>query len=185
LATPEELNAVKEALGEVTRMLEKMRSCLSVLSEDQVLWVPPGEDVWPIQRAVAHCVNCEHRAITELARALEGKPTPETVAADTGIFAWFGPTPYALARMVAELRAQIAALSDTLDPSHLGVKAVRYPKHPPRALRNYVEVMRRHTERHLAGIQRKMEVMPAGKAWDAEVREMYPQFARGASEDRG
>jgi hypothetical protein len=177
----ESIDDVKAKLGEVARMLDEMRAHLSVLGEDQVLWVPPGEDVWPIQRAVTHCVNCEHRAVTELERALEGEPTPETVRADTAIFAWFGPTPYALGRLVAELKARVDKLGETLGAGDLKVEAVRYPKHPSRKLAEYVEVMRRHTTGHLAGIRKKMEVMPPTRECDDEVRSAYPQFGRGAS----
>jgi len=181
----EELRDVRAKLDEVAGMLEEMRSHLSRLSEEQVLWVPPGEEVWPIPRAVTHCVNCEHRAATELQRALEGQPTPETVAADTAIFAWFGPTPYALARMVDELKGQIARLSETLAPSHLPVEAVRYPNHPPRQLAAYVEVIRHHTASHLAGIRKKVALMPTTKECDPGVREAYPDFGRGASAQGG
>ncbi len=178
----QEIGEVKARLAEVAEMLEEMRSHLSLLSEDQVLWVPPGEEVWPIQRAVTHCVNCEHRAVTELRRAMTGEPTPEALPADTGIFAWLGPTPYALARMVRELREQVERLSEVLEPPHLQLEAVRYPQHPPRRLRAYVEVMHRHTTAHLAGIRKKMEVMPPVRQCDAEVRAAYPGFGRGASQ---
>ena len=87
MAEAQKIRDVKATLEEVAAMLEEMRSHLGTLSEDQARWVPPGEDVWPIQRAVTHCVNCEHRAVTELQRALKGQPTPETIAADTAIFA--------------------------------------------------------------------------------------------------
>ncbi len=184
--TPEtELGDVKATLGEVAAMLDEMAAGLRGLSEDQVHWVPPGEDVWPILRAVTHCVNCEHRAAVELGRALAGHATPETVKADTAIFAWHGPTPYALARLVKELRERVAALSAALGPEHLAVEAVRYPTHPPRALPAYVERMRMHTARHLAGIRKKLAVMPPGQAWDEEVRAVYPDYARGAGERGG
>ena len=145
------------------------------------MWVPPGEEVWPIQRAVTHCINCEHHAVTELGRAIQGEPTPETIGADTAIFAWLGPTPYALARMVRELKEQVDELSETIEPSHLQVEAVRYATHPPRKLLDYVEVMQRHTASHLAGIRKKMDVMPPTKEHDDEVRDAYPGFGRGAS----
>lgn len=177
-----EIGEVKGRLDEVAVMLEEMQSHLRLLSEEQVLWLPTGEKVWPIQRSVTHCVNCEHRAVTELQRALQGQPTPETIPADTGIFAWFGPTPYALARMVRELKDQIEKLSETLDTSHLQIKPVRYPNHPPRKLINYVEVMHHHTERHLEAIRKKMAVVPPTKELDPEVREAYPDFGRGAQE---
>jgi hypothetical protein len=181
MAEAQEIRDVKATLEEVAAMLEEMRSHLSTLNEDQARWVPPGEDVWPIQRAATHCVNCEHRAVTELQRALKGQPTPETIAADTAIFAWLGPTPYALARLVDELKAQIESLSATLDSSHLDIEAVRYPKHPPRTLAEYVSVMRDHTARHLEGIRKKMAVMPPTEGCGPEVREAYPRFGRGAA----
>lgn len=173
---------VKATLGQVAAMLEEMRSRLSILGEDQALWVPPGEDVWPVQRSAAHCVNCEHRAVSELERALNGQPTPQTIPADTAILAWFGPTPYALARLVDELKCQIEKLSDSLDESHLDVKAVRYPNHPPRMLIDYVKVMHQHTGNHLAAIRRKMTSMPPSAECDPQVRQAYPDFGRGAAE---
>ncbi|HIJ66116.1 MAG TPA: DinB family protein [Candidatus Hydrogenedentes bacterium] len=179
-----EITGVKTTLEQVAAMLEEMRRHLTTLSEDQALWLPPGGDVWPIQRSVTHCVNCEHRAVTELGRAMKGQATPETIPADTGIFAWFGPTPYALARLVGDLKRQVEALSNALDSSHLDVEAVRYPNHPPRKLVDYVEVMRHHTEAHLAAIKKKLAAVPPAKECDAGVREAYPNFGRGA-EARG
>ena len=172
---------VKATLDNVAQMLEEMRSHLSVLDEEQVSWVPRGEEVWPIQRAVTHCVNCEHHAVTELERALQGHPTPETIGADTAIFAWFGPTPYALARIVKELKEQVEALSEAIEPSHLSVEAVRYATHPPRKLLDYVEVMQRHTSRHLAGIRKKMAVMPPKDGYADELGGAYPDFGRGGA----
>ncbi len=180
MPTSADMKAVRETLAEVAGMFEEMRSYLSRLTEEQVLWMPPGEEVWPILRAVTHCVNCEHRAVVELNRALEGKPTPETTAVDTGVFAWLGPTPYTLARVVDELRAQIERLSETLEASHLDVEAVRYPKHPPRALREYAERMRHHTTRHIEGIRKKMAVMPPQEGIEPEVLERYPGFGQSA-----
>jgi hypothetical protein len=182
MSDADSIGQAKATLGEVAMMLEEMRAALSTLSEDQALWVPPGEEVWPIQRAVTHCVNCEHRAVTELLRALEGKPTPETIPSDTGIFAWFGPTPYALARLVLELKDQVEKLRETLGSSHLNVEAVRYPNHPPRKLIDYVEVMRHHTARHLAGIRKKLAVVPPAKECDPDVRLAYPDFGRAGDE---
>ncbi len=173
----QEINSVKEALDDVASMLEEMRSILSMMSEDQALWTPSAKDVWPIQRSVTHLVNCEHRAAAELKRAIEGHPTPQTNAADTGIFAWFGPTPYALARLSQELRDQVEDLSKTVDSSHMSLETVRYPRHPPRKLLNYVESMRGHTKAHLTAIKKRLPQMPRGKEWDIETRDVYPDFA--------
>lgn len=175
-----DMRSVRETLGQVAGMLEEMRSHLSRLTEEQVLWVPPGEEVWPILRAVTHCVNCEHRAVVELNRALAGQPTPQTTAVDTGVFAWLGPTPYALARVVDELRGRVEALSEMLGESHLAVEAVRYPEHPSRALPEYVERMRHHTARHLEGMRKKMAVMPPQEGIEPEVQARYPGFGQGA-----
>ena len=175
----ESITDVKTTLGQDAAMLEEMRSRLSMLGEDQALWVPPGEDVWPTQRSAAHCVNCEHRAVTELQNAMNGQPTSQTIPADTGIFAWFGPTPYALARLVGDLRHQIEQLSDTLGGSHMDIQAVRYPNHSPRKLIDYVKVMHQHTESHLAAMRRKMAAMPPSAECDPAVRQAYPDFGRG------
>ncbi|MDP6124997.1 MAG: hypothetical protein QGH20_04500 [Candidatus Latescibacteria bacterium] len=65
MANDRGIGDVKATLNEVSSMLEEIRSHVSTLSEDQMSWVPPGGGVWPIQRSVAHCVNCEHRAATD------------------------------------------------------------------------------------------------------------------------
>jgi hypothetical protein len=179
-----DIEEVKSKLAGVAEMLEEMSFLLSNLSEDQVLWLHPNGKQWPIQRSVAHCVNCEHRAVTELQRALVGKPTPETVPADTAIFAWFAPTPYLLARTVRELRDQIADVAQCLDPSHLSIEAVRYPKHPPRKLRDYIEGIHEHTARHLKAVRRRSNVVPPGREWDEDVRAVYPDFGKGGKRAR-
>jgi hypothetical protein len=181
MSKAETLAKAKATLAEVAGMLEEMRGHLATLSEEQVLWVPQDEDVWPILRAVTHCVNCEHRATVELNRAIDGEQTPETSANDTAIFAWNGPTPYALARMVDELREQVACVADRLELQHTSIEAVRYPRHPPRRLLAYVRRMHHHTTRHLAGIRKKVAVIPEGD-WSPEVRAEYPDYARPGGE---
>ena len=115
---------------------------------------------------------------SELKRALAGEPTPETLPADTAVFAWFGSTPYLLARVVRELKADILDVAERLEPSHRKIEAVRYPNHPPRNLSDYIERIRYHTARHYKAVRKRMNVVPAGLEWDEDVRAVYPGFAK-------
>ena len=183
MANDGELSDVHAALEEVAAMLDEMRAHLSTLTEGQALWVPPESgDVWPIQRSVTHCVNCEQRAVSELQRAMQGRATPQTTAVDTAIFAWFGPTPWALARMVDDLKTQVDGLRDTLRPQHMRLEAVRYPNHPARALAEYIGVMQHHTRTHLEAIRKKLAQLPPTGEYDADIRQAHPEYGRSGEE---